>query len=110
MLKLLTASAAAVALSVQVASASPFNASVSAGNPGQAERPAQRDGVIAFFVSRVASAVAGKTGQPTDGAASPYYYKDSQCEEAEAVDGDDSGEEQAKNAEPMGPEPIYYGF
>jgi len=109
MFRTLTASAAALALSLQAASASPFGATVSSGESGPANNDNQ--GVIALFVNQVATFMGFETGRSVDGVKKFEFYSDGQCDEARAAD-NQSGEAQRdeKAAKPTGPEPIYYGF
>lgn len=111
MFRTLTASAAALALSLQAAAASPFGASVSAGETDRAERAAERQGVVSFVLNRVAVMIVGKAAHAGEGSSQYQYYTDEECEGAETPTEKAPEEEKAKkNTEPMGPEPIYYGF
>lgn len=110
MLRILAA-AAAVALSVQAASASPFGASVSSGDADRPDRAGERQGVASFLMDRLAVIVVGKAAHAGDGSGQYQYYSDEECDAAKtAAEEAPKEEEEVKKAEPIGPEPIYYGF
>ena len=108
MFRSLSATAAALALCVSAATASPFDATVSTGESGQAK--SENRGVIAFFVNQVATFIGFEAGH-SDDVKKFEFYSDGQCEEAKAAE-NENGEVQPDEtaAEPTGPEPIYFGF
>lgn len=110
MLKTLTTSAAIIALSLQTAAAAPFGASVSASGADRAERSGESADLASFVVNRLVTIVVGKAGHSSDGANRYKYYSDEECEAAKAATDEASEEDKLKKAEPIGPEPIYYGF
>ncbi len=110
MFKMLSSSAAVVALSLQAAFASPFTASPLASESERAEMGEERGGVAAFLMNVLAATITGKAGHSEDSPRSQSYYGQQECETNKAAKDEEAKEEDAEAAEVTGPEPIYYGF
>lgn len=117
MLKLLTAMAAVAALCLQPAVAAGLGGSLMASETGeQAKAKKEHRGVIAFVMDQVRFSFTAIAGQNADAskADSQYHYSYSQdgCPDAaeQPAAADEAEKTDAKKAEPVGPEPIYFGF
>ena len=112
MLKATSIIAAAFALSAQAAMAGPLGASMTASETGAKAAKSERSVVssvmaqLKFSMSAIRGTVGHSSGESTEYKSSP----NEQCEEAKKATDEDDEAHKAKKAEPVGPEPIYFGF
>ncbi len=101
--------AAAFALSAQAAMAGPVTVSGAHEKSSQKSEESLVSSVmeqLKFSMSAMRGAVGGSTGKSTE-------YKSTaptQCDEANKSADDEEEAAKTKKAEPVGPEPIYFGF
>lgn len=109
MIKATTLIAAAFALSAQAAMAGPLTVSDKGEKSTQRSEQSLVSSVLdqmTLSMSALRSAMGGTVGKSTE-------YKSAapkQCEHAEKAHDEEEDGSKAKKAEPVGPEPIYFGF
>ncbi len=109
MLKATTFIVAAFALSAQAAMAGPLGGSITATEAGEKSEKSLVSSVmeqLKFSISTIRGTAGSSGGESSDYKSSPKQ----QCDETEksADEKEDAGTE--KKAQPVGPEPIYFGF
>lgn len=106
--------AAAFALSAQAVAAAPIGAGATVGERSHNPTSEDRRGIISMVLDQIGysiSAIVGvKAGGPKEEEKERHFLMGGECTE-----GDDHGEEElaegeANPEEPVGPEPIYFGF
>ncbi|NOX93697.1 MAG: hypothetical protein GXP04_00970 [Alphaproteobacteria bacterium] len=113
MLKFVTAVAVATALCLQPAAAQLGGANSVTDTGDRAERH-KKVGVVSYVVEQIQisfSVIFDRPHQATqDGDAYKYSYTKRECDAA-PTEGDEEAEgAEAKDQEPTGPEPLYFGF
>lgn len=109
MIKATVLIAAAFALSAQAAIAGPMAVS------DRGEKPAEKSDVslVSAVINQLHISISNMRGTAGRSAGKSTEYKSTapkQCDQAEKAHGDEEDGSKAKKAEPVGPEPIYFGF
>jgi|GEM_PF-5524789 len=114
MIRIMTAAIAAGALCVTSAAAGPLGGSMTASETSGKSEARNGGGVLAFLVDRLSVSVA--TAATTVGYSADdskdrgtQYSKDN-CDSGESANDEETDEAQSNKKEPVGPEPIYFGF
>ncbi|GJL95367.1 MAG: hypothetical protein DHS20C05_17720 [Hyphococcus sp.] len=116
MLKSMIALSAAFAISVSFGAAAPLTGSLSIEETTEKRTSKKVDGVLGFLIKQTSmslttaiTSLTAATPEETD--EPPYSYaKKDECEAEAATKDEDSEPEQSAKKDPVGPEPIYFGF
>ncbi len=114
MIRMMTAAIAASALFATSAAAGPLGGSMAAGETSEKSKPRNGEGVLALLADRLSVSIASAAatvGYSTEKSKdrSTRYSQDS-CETSEAANEEETDEAKPYEKQPVGPEPIYFGF
>lgn len=111
MFKPITVIAVAAALSLQPAAAKLGGGQTVSDSSVQKQ---ERRGVVAVVIDQVRFSVSTAIGHSAKSKESStqysYFYKRKECEVAKDAEAEDTEPAEAKTEEPIGPEPLYFGF